>query len=195
MADMGWSDCGRTSKAQTFYGKKLGRKHVGRCGRDETRRALYAQRLERTWKRLFEMKHDRPPSDEEMWAALKTGEIAENVYAWERQPLREEKNPPKKPHIHRGSGGRRMADILADSVRESAARREEAALREMIKAEAERIKHEERVRIFTIQRSSEVTKRVLYQIRAGKSKIQDVCTVFGVDAERIDELMEAFGLK
>jgi hypothetical protein len=193
--DMGWSDCGRTSDAQFFYGKKQGRKQVGRCGRYETRTALYAGRLEKRWKYLFKLKFDREPSSEELWAVLRTGEIAVNVKMWEKEYLKDEKRPPKRAHIHRGSGGRRMTRIMGDWIKDENNRREAVIMARLEEEEKLRIKSIDRARRMLILEDAEVPKGILISIFTNKISIDDVCTVFGVDAQRIDDLIEAWGLK
>jgi len=192
---MGWSDCGRQSNAQFFYGKKQGRRQVGRCGRFEVRIALYANRLTGRWKKLFKLKFDRMPSDEELWAVLRTGEIAENVKDWEKQPLREEKNPPTRAHVHRSRDGGKMVDVLARYCAEQQLIKEEAIKAKLEEEEAARIKREVSIRRYKICKSSELPREMLQRVVNNKVDIDALCAVFGVDKPRINLLIEAFGLK
>lgn len=191
---MGWSDCGRKTNAQLFYGRKIGRKQAGRCGRYEVRTALYAQRLEKTWKRLFRLKFEREPSEEELWAVLRTGEIAKNVLIWEREPLKESKLP-KRAHIHRGRGGKRITKILAQSVRESKDKVEAEKRAELIKEEVVRLKFAEDTRLLKIRQSSEVPRNILVKLAYNKVEASTIHLLFGVDANRVSILSNAFSIK
>lgn len=192
--DMGWSDCGRETESQFFYGRKIGRKQAGRCGRYEVRTALYARRLTNRWKRLFKMKFEREPSGEELWAVLRTGEIAENVRDWERIAFKESKSP-RKPHVNRGRHGKRMTKILAEYVRDSKNCAEIAIKQELIKQEMIRIKFEENLRLLKIRQSSEVPRNILVRLAYNKIESRVVHLLYGVDARRVSVLIGAFGLK
>ncbi len=194
--DMNWSDCGKSTAAQNFYPRKgrRGKKQVGGCGQYEARSALYAQRLPKRWKMLFKKKFNRAPSDEELWAALRTGEIAQQVYDWERQVLREEKNPPTKPHIIRSRDGRRITEVLAEYLAESKARKQ-AEIEQEIEEEKERIRKQDAAVVKgRIRQSSEAPIGVLRKLSRGLIGFDVLEIAFGISEERAKILLEAFDL-
>ena len=192
--DMNWSDCGRKSNSQFFYGRKQGRRQVGRCGQNETRTGLYAKRLTGRWKKLFRMKFDREPSDLELWFVLRTGEIAENVKDWEKQPLKESA-PPTKPLIHRGRGRKRMTKVLGDWIKADKDKQEALIKVEAEEEESRRIQHAKDVLMCEIRTTCRVPIGILRRIVAGTVDTNSVRCLFGVDEQYISIALVAWGLK
>lgn len=193
MADLEWSDCGKQSKAQFFYGNRKGRRQVGLCGRYETRTALYARRLEKRWVSLFKKKHNRPPSEEEMWAALRTGQIAEDVRIWEKTDLTGKDPEPTKSNIHRARDGRRMTKVLGEYLKDEKAR-EQAKIKQQEEEDAAfEARWAESQRIVAIRKSSEVPREMLARVASNRSLAEPMAAIHGITVERLDELLEAWG--
>ncbi len=194
---MEWSDCGRTTKSQKFYPSKgrRGRKMVGGCGRNETLTSLYAQRLPGRWKKLFNLKFNREPSDFEMRCALRTGEIAENVKSWEKQCLVDETIGKKKRRNNIGIDGVPYSVTLQAWLNE---RKAQGVEKKRLEDEQKAIHAASAVRLkahLAAVEENKVPREMLIRISNGEDDVfSAVQIIYGVTPEEISKSLKTFGL-
>ena len=88
-----------------------------------------------------------------------------------------------------------MVHILAESVKESR-KREEAAIKAALeRAEKYRLKFDKDTHLLRIRQSSEIPQHILVKVVSNKIDVNAVYILYGVDHQRVDELIQAFGLK